>query len=72
MTERDSTPQPRVKVIGAKHPHRGEYGRWTGEVRTLLGKPLGLVKLENCKHGTDACYVSPTDIRQVNEDDQYV
>jgi hypothetical protein len=30
------------------------------------------VKLEHCKHGTDGCYVSPGDVRQVNEDDQYV
>lgn len=62
-----------MKIVGAKHPHRGEYGRWTGEViRLVTGAKMGKVTLENCKHGGDACFVSPGDIRQVNDDDQYV
>ena len=65
--------EPRVKIVGRKHPHCGEYGRFTGEViRLVTGPKMALVKLENCRHGGDACYVSPGDIREVNEDDQYV
>jgi hypothetical protein len=64
---------PRVKIVGCDHPHRGEYGRFTGEViRLITGARMALVKLEHCAHGGDACYVSPVDIREVNEDDQYV
>lgn len=63
---------PRVKIVGRKHPHRGEYGVWTGEVIRVLGTKMGLVKLENCCHGTDGCYVKPGDIREVDGDDQFV
>ena len=65
--------QPRVKIVGREHPHFGEYGRFTGEVKQFpWGSKLALVKLENCKHGGDACYISPGDIREVNDDDQYI
>ena len=65
--------QPRVKIVGKNHPHRGEYGRFTGKViRLITGATMALVTLEACKHGGDACYVSPGDIREVNADDQYV
>jgi hypothetical protein len=67
--------QPRVKIVNRQHPHHGEYGRFTSEViqmRFGLGNKMALVKLESCKHGTDRCYVSPGDIREVNDDDQYV
>ena len=64
--------QPRVKIVGREHPHRGEYGRFTGEtIRLVTGSVMALVKLEHCKHGTDGCYVSPGDIREVDDDDQY-
>lgn len=65
---------PRVKIVGKEHPHRGEYGRFTGEVITMKtdGSRMALVKLEHCKHGTDGCYVSPGDIREVNDDDQFI
>lgn len=59
---------PRVKIVGREHPHRGEYGRFDGSTINVLGKRMALVKLENCRHGTDGCYVSPGDIREVNED----
>lgn len=64
---------PRVKIIGKHHPHRGEYGRFTGDViRLATGDRMALVKLESCRHGTEGCYVSPGDVRQVDEEDQYV
>jgi hypothetical protein len=58
---------PRVKIVGREHPHKGEYGRFTGETISVFGKRMALVKLEDCKHGTDGCYVSPGDIREVND-----
>ena len=67
--------QPRVKIVSPAHPHRGEYGRFTGEVIRMRfhgGDKMALVKLESCRHGVDSCYVSPGDIREVNDDDQYV
>lgn len=64
---------PRVKITRRNHPHYGEYGRFTGEVITIVtGDKMALVKLEHCKHGVDGCYVSPGDVREVNRDDQYV
>ena len=68
---------PRVKIVKRSHPHVGEYGRFTGEtiaITTGGHKPnrMALVKLEDCKHGTDGCYVSPGDVREVNDDDQYI
>lgn len=34
--------QPRIKVVGKDHPHRGEYGRFTGETISVLGKRMAL------------------------------
>lgn len=66
-------PLPRVKIVGKEHPHRGEYGRFTGEmIRIATGAKMALVTLERCAHGMSACYVSPGDVREVNDDDQYV
>jgi hypothetical protein len=68
-----STDRPRVKIVGRDHPHRGEYGRFTGEViRLVTGTTMALVELENCKHGGDGCYVAAGDIRAVDDDDQFV
>jgi hypothetical protein len=68
-----SREMPRVKIVGREHPHHGEYGRYTGQIiRLVTGTKMALVKLEACRHGGDACYVSPGDIREVDQDDQYV
>jgi len=64
---------PRVRIVNRDHPHHGEYGWFTGELITLVtGHRMALVTLEQCRHGMDGCYVSAGDIRQVDEDDQYV
>ncbi len=65
----------RVKIVKRDHPHRGEIGRFTGKIIAFKwgeGKRMAEVRLENCKHGTDGCFVSPGDVRQVDDDDQYV
>jgi hypothetical protein len=60
--------KPRVQIVNRKHPHFEEYGRFTGEVVTMLwGAKMAKVELENCQHGTDACFVSPGDVREVRE-----
>jgi hypothetical protein len=63
---------PRVKIVNREHPHYGEYGTFAGETISVIGQRMALVKLERCKHGTDGCYVSPGDIREVDDDDQFV
>jgi hypothetical protein len=57
----------RVRIVKPTHPHHGETGIWTGEVIVFDhwdGK-MGKVKLDNCPHRTDACFVSPGDIELV-------
>lgn len=69
------TTLPRVRITAKQHPHYGEYGRFTGHVVSPRWAPntkMAEVKLESCKHGTDSCFVSPGEIREVGEDDQYV
>lgn len=66
--------QYRVRIVNKAHPHCGEYGHFTGEVIKMVttGNRMALVKLEACKHGTDACYVSPGDVSEVDQENQYV
>lgn len=54
----------RVRIIDGEHPHYPEHGYLTGEVISLFGKPMAKVKLDNCMHGTDACFVSQGQIAQ--------
>lgn len=65
MTERIE-----VQLIGS-HPHAREYGHIdvVDGMVTLIA-PLGIgkadmvrVELENCIHGTDACYAKQSDMR---------
>lgn len=60
---------PRVQIVNREHPHFEEYGRFTGKIITMKfsGKDMAEVKLENCRHGGDACFVSKGDVRQVAE-----
>jgi hypothetical protein len=60
---------PRVQIVNRDHPHFEEYGRLTGKIITMkfgLGE-MAQVTLENCRHGTDSCFVSKGDVRQVEE-----
>lgn len=51
-----------VRIVNREHPHYRETGKLTGEIITLFGKPMAKVALSDCRHGTDACFVSPGDI----------
>lgn len=61
---------PRVQIVNRKHPHFEEYGRLTGRIVVMkfTGETkMAEVKLENCRHGVDGCFVSVWDVRQVAE-----
>jgi hypothetical protein len=60
---------PRVQIVDREHPHFEEYGRFTGKIITMKfsGSDMAEVKLENCRHGTDGCFVSKGQARQVAE-----
>lgn len=59
---------PRVQIVNRKHPHFEEYGRFTGKIiAPIWGGKMAEVTLENCRHGTDGCFVSPGDVREVRE-----
>jgi hypothetical protein len=60
----------RVQIVNRDHPHFEEYGRLTGKIITMrfgLGNQMAEVKLENCRHGADGCFVSKGDVQQVAE-----
>jgi hypothetical protein len=60
----------RVQIVNRNHPHFEEYGRFTGKIITMkLGsrEQMAEVELENCRHGTDGCFVSKGDVKQVPE-----
>lgn len=59
---------PRVQIVNREHPHFEEYGRFTGKIIAMkfgAQDEMAEVKLENCRHGTDGCFVSKGDVRQV-------
>lgn len=46
----------KIKIIG-KHPHSGEIGTVESVEKTFLGSVGWKIKLENCSHGTNGCFV---------------
>ena len=61
---------PRVQIVNRQHPHFEEYGRFTGKIITMRfgnQNQMAEVTLENCRHGTDGCFVSKGDVIQVAE-----
>lgn len=55
----------RVQIIDPDHPHFPEHGVFTGKViKMIWGARMAEVKLDNCQHGTDACFVSPGQIER--------
>jgi hypothetical protein len=45
-------------ISDPSHPHYPEQGYLTGEAISLLGQPMAKFRLDNCRHGGDACFVS--------------
>jgi hypothetical protein len=62
-------PLPRVQIVNRNHPHFEEYGRFTGTIITTRwgGGDMAEVRLENCRHGVDGCFVSPGEVKEVAE-----
>jgi hypothetical protein len=61
---------PRVRIVNPSHPHFEEYGRFTGKIiRMKYGRQdeMAEVRLENCRHGTDGCFVGKGDVDQVRD-----
>jgi len=65
MTNRELL-QRRVRIVDRAHPHYPEHGYLTGETIAVLGTPMTKVKLESCRHGTDACFVAKGQIALVD------
>lgn len=69
MTDQASgLPQPYVQITDPEHPHYPESGWFTGEIMTPIFSPntkMAKVRLDHCKHGTDACFVSPGQIKEI-------
>lgn len=57
----------KVKITDPKHPHHGETGEFTGKVIELRGsrKQMAEVKLDNCQHGEDSCFVSKGQVKEI-------
>ena len=49
----------RVQIVDPAHPHFPEHGVLTGKIITMKfsGESMAELKLEACRHGTDACFV---------------
>lgn len=47
------------------HPHYPEQGYLTGEVIQMLGSKMAKFRLDHCRHGVDACFVSHGQLARV-------
>jgi hypothetical protein len=54
---KESQYQGRRVLLMGKHPHAGETGVIVGVAITAFGTTGTIVKLENCPHMTDECFV---------------
>jgi hypothetical protein len=55
----------RVQIIDREHPHFSEHGELTGEmIRLITGTEMAKMKLDNCPHGNEACYVTQGQVAQ--------
>jgi len=57
MTD-DDLKKCRVSIVDRRHPHFPEGGLLTGKIISVLGQPMTELRLDNCRHGTDGCFVS--------------
>jgi hypothetical protein len=52
-------------ISDPKHPHYPEQGYLTGEVISLFGSKMAKFRLDHCRHGVDACFVSHGQLARV-------
>lgn len=58
----------RVRISNPEHPHYPETGILTGKVITMKfgdRRQMAEMKLDSCKHGTDACFVSKGEVAEI-------
>jgi len=68
MNKQDQGRTIYVQITDREHPHFREYGVLTGKViRMNFGRQqlMAEVKLDNCRHGTDACFVEKGQVTEV-------
>jgi len=59
---------PYYRIVDREHPHYPEAGQATGETITFRGGgKMAKIRLLSCRHGTDACFVSPGQVREIPE-----
>ena len=59
----------RIEITDKEHPHHGEKGVMTGEVIEVVGgAKMAKVRLDDCPHGIDACFVSKGQVTPTNEE----
>jgi hypothetical protein len=58
MIEPRDITQKHLYISDPNHPHYPEQGYLTGEVISLLGSNMAKFRLDHCRHGGDACFVS--------------
>ena len=57
-----------VRITDTQHPHYPEQGRLTGDVISLFGKQMLEVRLEACRHETEACFASQDQMMSLSEE----
>jgi hypothetical protein len=58
INETGDVTKKHLYISDPNHPHYPEQGYLTGEVISLLGQSMAKFRLDNCRHGGDACFVS--------------
>lgn len=62
----------RILIVEKNHPHLGEHGELpvspegTVQIHEIFGKEKFRVKLVDCKHGIDSCFVDRNGIRFID------
>lgn len=70
MSESRPPTLQRVQIVNRQHPHFEEYGRFTGKVIQMkfgTREQMAEVALENCRHGSDGCFVVKGEVKAVAE-----
>ncbi len=49
--------QTLMRIIDPDHPHYRESGYLTGKVISVLGTAMAEMRIENCRHGTEGCFI---------------
>lgn len=58
---------PYWRIVDREHPHYPEAKQATGEIIIMAigGGKMAKMRLLACRHGTDACFISPGQVREI-------